>query len=235
MTFKIWIKKISLPIKQKILPEILYRIFYYFDISCKVTKIKEPTDITGAKIYACWHGRQYCFLKICDRDKLTVLISQSRDGEIVTKILLKMGFKVIRGSSSRGGMMAIKQMLRSLEAEENIAFTVDGPRGPIFSVNTGVIKLAQLSGVPIVPVIPTTNIKYIAKSWDKYNIPWFFNKVNIYYGKPIYVDKDADEEKIEKKRQELYEEMKNLTLNADKDSNNVTEAIEVLIGEQQKG
>lgn len=206
------------PLKVKYLPPFIHLIFWLFDKSAKITKINEPANIDKPKIFASWHGRQYCFLQLQPREKLNVLISQSNDGEIVTKVLKKLGFSVIRGSASRGGMKAVKKMLEALEDGGNIAFTVDGPRGPIYEVKMGIVKLAQKSGAPIIPVVPATGTKLVVrKSWDKYNLPLFFSDIKYYFGEPVYVDKDCTDDEQENIRMKLEMTMKKMTFEADKD------------------
>lgn len=205
------------PYKVKYLPPIIYFIVAAFDKSARISKHNEPVADGKPKIIATWHGRQYCFLKVIDRSLLNVLISKSNDGEIITTVLKRFGFKVIRGSASRGGMSAVRQMLEVLNINQSVAFTVDGPRGPAYIPKIGVVKLAQMSGVPIVPVIPSTKTKLVVKkSWDKYNLPVFFSKITYFYGDPIYVDPEASESEQEKIRLHLEQVMKKLTIDADK-------------------
>ncbi|MEW5820274.1 MAG: lysophospholipid acyltransferase family protein [Cyanobacteriota bacterium] len=205
-------------LKVKYLPPYIYRIFWSFDQSVRVEKINEPDLNDAPKIFATWHGRQYCFLRLDPREKLNILISKSNDGEIVTRVMQRLGFSVIRGSASRGGMSAARQMLEVLNNGGNIAFTVDGPRGPIYEVKTGIIKLAQMSSAPIIPVIPATNMRLIiSNSWDKYNLPLWFSDIKYFFGTPFYVDKDLSDDNIEEARKKLNNEMNKLTYLADKE------------------
>lgn len=221
-------KKINLvPLKVKLLPALLHVGIWFSDKTFRVTKINEPTHIKEPKIYATWHGRQHCFLQIQPRNKLNILVSKSNDGEIITQALLKLGYKIIRGSASRGGIAAAKQMLAALNNGDNVAFTVDGPRGPIYDVKSGVIKLAQLSEAPIIPVIPATKHKLIINSWDKYNAPIWFCKIYYYFGSPMYIDKNASEEKLEMYRLELTKNMKQLTFDADKSCNYINNDLNI--------
>lgn len=205
------------PLKVKYLPPIIYFIIESYDWTSKITKINEPVDLEGPKIFASWHGRQYCFLHMTDRSKLSLLISKSNDGHIITNVVERMGFSVIRGSASRGGMTAVRHMLEALNNGTSVAFTVDGPRGPIYDVKIGLIKLAQMSGAPIIPIIPATRTRIIVSpSWDKYNLPFYFSRIDYHYGDPIYIDKDADDEQLEQYRLDVRDTMRNITFNADK-------------------
>lgn len=210
------------PLKVKYLPSIIFHIIMSYDVTAKVTKVNEPVNIEGPKIFASWHGRQYCFLHMTDRSKLSLLISKSNDGEIITTVVKRMGFNVIRGSASRGGMTAVRHMLEALNNGTSVAFTVDGPRGPIYDVKIGLIKLAQMSGAPIIPIVPATRTRIIVfSSWDKYNLPFYFSNIHYHYGDPIYIDKDADDEQLEQYRLQVRDAMRNITFEADKSKKTV--------------
>jgi hypothetical protein len=215
--------KINLvPLKRLFLPAFFHYGIGFHDAVYRTTYYDEPESIEGPKIFATWHGRMVCFLKIKPRKKLNVLISKSNDGDIITHALQKLGFKVIRGSASRGGMLAIKGMLDVLTAGENVAFTVDGPRGPIYDVKLGIIKLAQTSGAPIIPVVPVTGTRIIFPTWDKFYGPLAFSHIKMHYGKPFYINTDASEAEQEQKRIELKEYMIQFTREAEKLSNTLT-------------
>ena len=204
------------PLKVKLLPPILFAAIKNIELTARVEKVNEPPDDGQPKIFATWHGRQYSFLRINPMNKLNVLVSKSNDGEIITRVLKMYGFSVIRGSASRGGMTAVRHMREAMEQGGNIAFTVDGPRGPRYEVKKGVIKLAQQSGAPIIPLIAATKDRIIIKSsWDHYNVPYYFTKVKCFYGEPFSVPEDADDDIIEIKRLELQRIMRKLTYEAD--------------------
>jgi lysophospholipid acyltransferase (LPLAT)-like uncharacterized protein len=214
-----------LALKKIFLPAFFYHGISFVDFSYRYEKINEPLNIEGAKIFATWHGRMVCFLQFAPREKTNLLISRSNDGNFITQATEKLGFKVIRGSASRGGMAAIKGMLQALEKGENVAFTVDGPRGPIYQVKNGIIKLAQASGAPIIPVIPVTKYRVLFPFWDKFYGPFFFSKLSCTYGEPFYVDKDIDEDEIELLRQNLNKQMIDLTIKAEKTANTYSKAL----------
>ncbi|MBR1776236.1 DUF374 domain-containing protein [bacterium] len=136
-----------------------------------------------------WHSHQFCVHGIRNRQKLNVLVSRSRDGEIIADVVEKWGFKTIRGSKGKkGAVEATMQMITALKNGENCAMMVDGPRGPAKIVKEGVIKVAELSDVPIVPVYwYSANFNFVQfPSWDKLRMPIFdVNLINL-YGKPIY-------------------------------------------------
>lgn len=176
-----------------------------------LTQIKsvEHPDI-GPAIYAMWHGNQFCVYGLPQRHKVNVLVSTSIDGDIITYCAQNLGLKTIRGSTARKGAVGgTMQILNALKNGESIAIMVDGPRGPAKKVKGGIIKIAQMANVPIIPVhwySPQMNFLKIP-SWDSMRTPLFFTKIINTYGTPIYVPQnlDADGEKIylEKIKQSL--------------------------------
>ena len=148
-------------------------------------------------IYAMWHMHQFCVYGIQDKAHLNVMISNSDDGEIIARVVEKMGFKTVRGSSNRKGCISVtSQMVERLKEGECGAIMVDGPRGPLRKVKNGIIKIARLANVPIVPVVwhsPQFNFVKLP-SWDRMSTPiGDCNIVNL-YGEPIYVDPNRDDE-----------------------------------------
>ena len=172
----------------------------FVDYTCKFTTHNYNPEITPA-IYAIWHGWQYNLGGIPDRDKLNILISQSNDGEIIARIVKSMGFSTIRGSMGRGGLKATREILKALKNGKNIAYTVDGPKGPAFKVKEGIIKIAQMSGRPIIPVFGDADWSVEINTWDKYQLFLPFARLPLVFGNPIYVPKN--DEDVEKYRLEV--------------------------------
>jgi lysophospholipid acyltransferase (LPLAT)-like uncharacterized protein len=118
-------------------------------------------------ILAFWHGRllmmPYCYRE----DRMSILISQHRDGEMIARTMGWFGHDSIRGSSTRGGTSALKAVVKHLRAGKDVAFTPDGPRGPRHRVQGGVIQAARLGGVPIVPVTFSAHPAKVFSSWDR--------------------------------------------------------------------
>lgn len=170
-------------------------------------------------IFALWHHDQLCLDGIPNRNRLNILISKSLDGEIIARVVEKMGFKTVRGSQNKwwkdkGGKEATFELISRLNNGENIAITVDGPSGPLHQVKNGVIKIAKLTGAPIIPVVWYSKSKFLGSlpTWDKLRIPlWFLKSANI-YGEPIYVPESATKEEENK----IKEELKNTLINLSK-------------------
>lgn len=188
---------------------LVYRIFRLQEFFTHIVEVDHP-ELDCPRIYAMWHCHQLCIHGVQNRDKLNVLISRSRDGEIIARVVEKWGFKTIRGSKGKqGAVEATMQMISALKNGENCAMMVDGPKGPPRIVKDGVIKIAKMAGVPIVPIYwYSENFTFATfPSWDKLRMPIFdTNLINI-YGEPIYVPEDADEEQVRLQLQASLEDI----------------------------
>ncbi|MFA6990101.1 MAG: lysophospholipid acyltransferase family protein [Candidatus Gastranaerophilaceae bacterium] len=187
-----------------------FSYFFSLDHFSRIKYINYKPEIKPA-IYALWHGWQYGLLAMKGKDRkntLNILISQSNDGETIAKTVKWLGFSTIRGSHNRGGTKALREIIKALKNGQTLAYTVDGPKGPIYQVKPGIIKIAQMSQVPIIPFVPYSKPFFEAKSWDKYQIPFFvFSKVTYAFGDPIYIPKDIDDEQLETYRLQLENEL----------------------------
>lgn len=157
-------------------------------------------------LYALWHRNQCAIYGFKDKPSVNVLVSRSKDGDVVANGIKPMGFKLVRGSKGRkGAVEASMQMIEALKRGERAAMMVDGPRGPAGVVKDGIIKIAKLSGKPIVPVCwYSSNFNWIQlPSWDGLRMPILDVRLINLYGEPIYVPEDADEDAIELARQKL--------------------------------
>ena len=163
----------------------------------RIIEVNNP-DISPC-IYAMWHAHQFCIHGVRNREKLYVLISNSHDGEIISQVVEDMGFKTIRGSKGKkGAVEATMRIVSVLKDGNNCAMMVDGPKGPPRIVKDGVIRIAKMSGVPIVPVYwYSSNFTFAAfPSWDKMRSPILATNLINLYGEPIYVDVDEEEARL---------------------------------------
>ncbi len=161
-------------------------------------------------IYAMWHENQFLVHGIEDKAHLSIQISTSLDGEIIARIVERMGFKVVRGSAERrGAVQSTMQMITRLNEGESVAMMVDGPRGPLHKVKSGVVKLAQKTGAPIIPAHWYSPQKTFITlpSWDKMRTPFGDCKILNLYGDPIYVKPDATDEEILKIKEEIKNQL----------------------------
>ncbi len=159
-------------------------------------------------IIAFWHGEQLCtpacwprIFKHTPYEGYT-LISKHKDGRIAAKAIESFGIKNIPGSSSYGGREALKLLVKTLENSHAI-ITPDGPRGPIYKVKGGVIRMAQLSGRKIIPLAAYTSSYWTFKSWDKMKFPKPFSKGKIGFGDPIDIPRKLTMEEWNSKREEV--------------------------------
>ncbi len=148
-------------------------------------------------IYVMWHADQFCVYGIQNKGKLSVLVSNSFDGDMVAYAVEGLGFKTVRGSAGkRGAIESSLQMVERLNEGECVALMVDGPNGPLHTVKNGAVRLAKMSGAPIVPMgwyCPQWNFVNLP-SWDKMTAPFGDVKIVNLYGEPIYVPKDLPQE-----------------------------------------
>lgn len=126
------------------------------------------------------------------RRPITVMVSRSKDGELIAGTLAAFGVESSRGSSSRGGSAALRGILREAREGKNIVFTPDGPRGPARIAKDGVIYAAQVSGLPILPVSFAARKQKLLGSWDRMVIPYPFSRSVLAYGEPMHIPRDAD-------------------------------------------
>jgi lysophospholipid acyltransferase (LPLAT)-like uncharacterized protein len=139
------------------------------------------------------------------------MVSASRDGGLLSRVLELFGVQPVRGSSSRRGAQALREMVSWAVAGYDLAITPDGPRGPCYEVQEGVISTAQLTGLAVVPVSYYLNWKIRAKSWDRFQIPLPFTRCDVFVGKPIRVPREASDAERELLRKELERALREIS------------------------
>lgn len=160
-------------------------------------------------LLAFWHGRQFFGYFPHRGERLVIPASLSSDGDIVEMVLGNMGHIIVRGSSSKGAARLLVQMVKGIQAGHGLALSVDGPRGPYRTVKMGIIKVAQKTGNPVVPMVCSSSRMWISrKSWDNFMLPKPFSRVLIRYMEPLYIPQDADRDELETYRQKLEEMLK---------------------------
>ena len=162
-------------------------------------------------IYAFWHGHLLYLMYRYRGSGVCILVSHSRDGELLSRILRRFGLPVVRGSSSHGGRRSLLQLVRHTRGGGCVAIAPDGPRGPRQRAQPGAIALARLTGVPIVPLALGARWKVEFHSWDRFLLPLPFSRVVLAYGEPVSIPPHADESLMEQKRQELEQTLLKLT------------------------
>ena len=161
------------------------------------------------KIYAIWHGNALGIALFGMDRGIYTLVSRFRDGDVATYLLEKLGYRVVRGSTEegkaqKGGRVALIKLIKILREGNNVAITVDGPKGPPYKVKEGIIFLAQKTSSPIVPAYAEFERYIRLKTWDNFLIPLPFTKGRVNVGRPIEV---REEDSIEEKLRELEEEL----------------------------
>lgn len=164
-------------------------------------------------IFALWHAHQ-CGVFSCNLERKTaIMVSNSKDGEIISRAANAMGVETVRGSHKRGGAKAGLELVKKIKEENlNGALTIDGPKGPKRIVKKGIIELARLAQVPIVPAVWWSPQKTFLKfnSWDEFRFPLIGTKLVMLFGNPIYVKDNMDDDEIEKVRLEIENSLNEL-------------------------
>ena len=144
-------------------------------------------------LFALWHGRMYLSIQAHRRQGIVTMASQSRDGEWIARWLEKNGYVVVRGSTTRGGSQALREMVRQVRSGRHAALTVDGPRGPARVVQPGVVQLARLTGAWILPITLSSSKPRFLASWDRYLLPGPFSRSVVAYGEPFAIPEAMSE------------------------------------------
>jgi len=159
----------------------------------KVSGAEHVDAITKAghhPILALWHGRILAATPYFANRGIVAMASENFDGEWIARLLGKFGYGAARGSTSRGGPAALRQLVRDVKAH-GVAFTLDGPRGPVEVAQPGAVWLAKATGQPLLPFHSEAASSWTLNSWDRTQIPKPFTKVAMAIAEPIYVPRDA--------------------------------------------
>ena len=192
----------------KSVANIVFKVLKIQEIFTKIVEVDNPN--IKPCLYAMWHAHQFSVHGLPHRAETNVLVSRSKDGEVIADVVEKWGFKTIRGSKGKkGAVEASMQMIEALKRGENCAMMIDGPKGPAKIAKDGAIKIAKLAKVPVVPVYWYSPNPFWLKlpSWDGLRLP--FGKVNLInlYGEPIYISENSDDEEDKKALEKLQSEM----------------------------
>lgn len=201
-------------IKFGLIPCAHYLIRAYF-LLIKVKAVNEDKVLHhlrngGKMIVAIWHQRILLILSYAGRFsgyKPSVMISQSRDGEMIADIVSRLNFRPVRGSSSRGGKEALGVMITDLAQNPLAAHVLDGPQGPRGIIKPGLIVMAQSTGVPICPIYVSVNKAWVLNSWDRMLIPKPFSTITVRWDDLICVPEKLDSENFERLRKQIESRM----------------------------
>jgi hypothetical protein len=199
--------------KFRLLLAIVPRIFFYgaslLYRTCRIElfgKEHEDQFLREGKpiLFVSWHqGLLFFAYHFRFRDGI-VMVSRSKDGELIARTVKRLGFMSARGSSSRGGKDAMNTMIDIVNRTHcSAGLVADGPRGPFGVAKIGIIKIAQETGLPLIPVIVWAKRKILFKNWDRTLLALPFTRIAFYYEEPIWIPKDATPERMEQARVDL--------------------------------
>ena len=201
-------KKTKRKLEVLLVPPLAYIILYFIYFTCKKryhfdkSKVKETPSI-----FVLWHGEiamlVFGYKDYRNSNNIDAIVSQHHDGEIATRLLHLLGGGSIRGSSTRGGVSALKGAFKSFQNGRDVGITPDGPKGPRYSVADGAVVLAQKKNVPIVAMNCRATKAWRLKSWDRFSIPKPFCTLDYYYSDPFYVTSESLESAKDKIKERL--------------------------------
>ena len=172
---------------------------------------------SGPVVYAFWHGRLLVLSWSHRRRQIQVLASDHRDGDLMGRTIARLGFGHLKGSTTRGGAKALRELKEALGRGLDVGLTVDGPTGPRGVVQQGATELARLAGAVVLPVSNAARRRILLRSWDRFQIPAPFTRVVIAYCEPLAVPPGAGPEERERLRRELEDRLHRLTADLDRE------------------
>ncbi len=168
-------------------------------------------------LVAFWHGRLLMMSEAWPyKTPFNMVVSQHRDGQLIARTISLLGFGSILGSSTQGGSAVMRSMLRALRAGECVGLTPDGPQGPRMRASPGIVQVARLAGVPIVPIAFSARPSKLTNGWDRLMVPLPFGRGVIRWGKPVEVARDADEATVRDAAKLLEDRLNKLVYDLDK-------------------
>jgi lysophospholipid acyltransferase (LPLAT)-like uncharacterized protein len=167
------------------------------------------TGSSDRAVYSFWHRDILVLGYFCRNEGIRVLVSEHQDGEFIARVVQRMGYTVFRGSTTRGGVKALRALdgIKADPSACDIAFTPDGPKGPRKKLQKGVIFAAARTGFPIVPMGVAVSRSWEINSWDRFRIPKPFSRCFINYGDEVRIPERMDEEEMERMRAHVEQKM----------------------------
>lgn len=203
-----------------IIPPIGFLLIYLIGLTCREEVVnKEAANAVYAKgeipVITFWHQHIVYMTHYFRWQNMAALVSPSPDGEIIAHILELFGVRIIWGSTFKNPVKALLNMRKEIKGHKRVAIIADGSRGPAFKAQDGAIKIALLTGAPVIPITYGCERRTLFKSWDRLMLPHPFTKTIVIYGDPIYIPKGAGKELIEEKRQEVEASLNKIKSEAD--------------------
>lgn len=203
-----------------ILPPITWGAINSLSVSLRIqshgmNQIKKLKSEKKRIVYVFWHGRQFLFARTMVNHNIGIMVSTSLDGQLIANTLKIFGYEIIHGSSHRSPVRALIRSVQTMERGLDVAFTVDGPRGPAYKMKPGALFLAKKMNAVIVPATSSAYPSITFKSWDRYLLPKPFSHAAIVIGKPFIPSSDTGEDTLRDECQRIENTLNEITKQAD--------------------
>lgn len=193
--------------------DVSYRLIKFFEPGA--AKLLQEGSERKPVIWSFYHGRMIGALGLKPRQRLKILMSPSRDGEMIARAGTRLGFSIARGSSKQGAVKGGLELMDAVKEGKDLVFMVDGPRGPRFEVKPGIIRMAEMTQLPIVPFVCHSRAAWWMGSWDRFMATSWGSPMVYVFGEPLLVPKGASEEEQAALCAELAKRMDHIRTHAD--------------------
>ncbi len=208
--------RLALGLVGRLGPVLFQTLYSTLKFDIKGRDNQESWEAGQPVVFVTWHGRLLPLLHLYRRRGIVMLVSQHRDGEFLTRLGQGLGYAAVRGSSTRGGYPALRQLVRELRQGRSLAITPDGPQGPRERFKPGALQAARITGAPVIPVMAGTNSAWWVEGWDRFLIPKPFARVCVLVGKPWRISKRSSVAEIERDARKLEAYMQELKADVDR-------------------
>lgn len=178
--------------------------------------MERARQLSGQVLFSFWHGRLLALSYTHRQRKIQILASEHPDGDLMGQTIRWLGYGHLKGSSTRGGARALRDLSRVLREGLDVGLAVDGPRGPRGYVQQGAIELSRMTGSAVLPISHSSRPRKLFRSWDAFQLPMPFARVVVSYGEPFVVPSGAGESERERYRVLLEESLGGLTSDLDR-------------------
>ncbi len=205
-----------------IIPYLLFGLIYLWCATLRSKNMNAAAEeyfqnLTGPYILTLWHGRIfYLFYYFRRRPDYFLLISPSKDGDLLACLARLMGYSVIRGSTYKKSVSAARSLIKTLRGNQRIIIIADGSRGPRCVAQAGSVQLAKITGAPIFPMTFGAKNKVVLKSWDRFILPLPFTRCVLNFSAPIILPQKSSKQIVEEKRSALETALNQITAASDK-------------------
>ncbi len=195
-----WLVRLLPPLVTLVIRFLSFTLRYRIHVAEETRKIFQAGKPV---IFAFWHGRMIImppvYHKVCGKEgkDAWIMVSRHWDGELIARTVKPFRILSARGSTTRGGREALHELIEKARMGHTIGITPDGPKGPRYTVQPGVVRIAQLTGTPIVPLTWAARPRWVASSWDRFQIPVPFARVSVVFDEPFYVPHDGSEDALD--------------------------------------